>query len=107
MYDIEGNLGSAQVAIKVIGPPLSGDSGEGSQSTLRILASIPGSPGSDVDTGTSPFNVLLSVDASALTGALQSIAWDLGDGNRATSLVVPHTYVNSTQSDLRIRSPRW
>ena len=102
MYDIEGNLGSAQVAIKVIGPPLSGDSGEGSQSTLRILASIPGSPGSDVDTGTSPFNVLLSVDASALTGALQSIAWDLGDGNRATSLVVPHTYVNSTQSDLRI-----
>ncbi len=61
-----------------------------------------GTSGSDVDTGTSPFEVLLSVDATGLTGTLMSIAWDLGDGDRATSLVVPHTYVNEGEDALRI-----
>jgi PKD repeat protein len=102
MFDTDGNAGSAEVGIRVEGAPAPDDDVPDSSSDLRIIFGLPNTPGSDVDEGTSPFSVSLTVDASALPGTLQSISWDLGDGDRATSLVVPHTYVNSGDTALRI-----
>ncbi len=98
MYDVNGNSGSASVAIKVDGGgAASGPSGE---NELRIVVGVPGTVGSDVDSGTSPFSVELSLDATKLAGSLQSVEWDLGDGTTARSLSVPHTYINTSGSAL-------
>ena len=102
MRDDEGNAGSAQVAIRVDGPARP-DSGDGiGTSDLKIIAGVPGTSGSDSDTGPSPFEVILSLDTAGLTGTFQSVVWDLGDGTRATSLAVPHTYINESDTDLRL-----
>lgn len=102
MRDDEGNAGSAQVAIRVDGPARP-DSGDGiGTSDLKIIAGVPGTSGSDNDTGPSPFEVILSLDTAGLTGTFQSVVWDLGDGTRATSLAVPHTYINESDTDLRL-----
>lgn len=98
MYDSEGNSGSASVAIKVDG---GGDtSSQVGENDVNILVGVPGTPGSDVDTGTSPLDVELNIDATSLTGTLQSVLWDLGDGSTARSIVVPHTYINDTEETL-------
>jgi len=102
MYDIEGRAGWSEVAIRVQGSA-DGDSDD-TESTgdVRIIVGVPGTPGSDVDGGTSPFSVKLSVDASKMTGTLQSVVWDLGDGTRWSSLEVSHTYINETQVAWRL-----
>ena len=102
MYDIDGTPGSAQVAIRVEGPDV-GDFAPGTgSSNVRILVGVPGSVDSDVDSGVSPFEVLLSGDSANLVGELLSVEWDLGDGSTSSSLVVPHTYVNANNSNVRI-----
>ncbi|MBI4719546.1 MAG: S8 family serine peptidase [Planctomycetes bacterium] len=99
MYDVNGNSGSAQISIEVEGPGSTGGGTTGG-SGLRITVGIPGTVGSDVEGGKSPFTVQLSVDTSGLLGTLQSIRWDLGDGTTASTLFVSHTYVNTTDSIL-------
>ncbi len=101
MYDTNGTPGVEEVAIKVTGASFR-DEDELTSGNLRIIVGLPNTPDSNVSSGTSPFDVLLSVDASGLPGTLQSVNWDLGDGERATSLVVPHTYLNEGDTDLRI-----
>jgi len=98
MFDVEGNVGSAQAAIRVEGGASSG--GGGSSGSVSIQISNPSTVGSDIDEGNSPLMVQLSVDTSGLEGQLQTIRWDLGDGTRANSLFVNHTYVNETGSAL-------
>lgn len=97
MYDVDGNAGMAQIAIRVDGASAGTGGGGGG---VRILIGTPGTVGSDIDSGTSPLSVQLSVDTTGLTGTLQSVRWDLGDGTTASSLFVTHTYVNSTGSTL-------
>lgn len=94
MYDEAGNVGSAQAAIRVDGA--SSDVGGDGAGTVAILISNPNTIGSDIDEGTSPLTVQLSIDTSGFDGQLQSIRWDLGDGTRASSLFVNHTFVNDT-----------
>ena len=102
MVDVEGNPGSATVMIRVTGPT-SGDSGGViGETDLRIIIGVPGTVGLDVDRGRSPFSVELSIDATGLSGTLQSVVWDLGDGSRAASLIAPHTYINLTTANLVI-----
>lgn len=95
MVDMEGNEGSSEVEIFVDGggsaPPTGGGAAD-----LKILVGTSGNPTADVSEGTSPFNVVLNLDASSITGTLQSVFWDLGDGQSATSLAVPHTYFNTS-----------
>lgn len=95
MFDVEGNVGSAQAAISVEGSSTGGGDG-GSSGSVGIQISNPNTIGSDIDEGTAPLTVQLSVDTSGLDGQLQSIRWDLGDGTRASSLFVNHTYTNDT-----------
>lgn len=97
MYDTNGNAGMAQIAIRVDGS--SGGAGT-LTGTVRILIGTPGTVGSDIDSGTAPLAVQLSVDTTGLTGTLQSVRWDLGDGTTASSLFVTHTYLNSSGSTL-------
>lgn len=102
MYDVDGNAGSAQVNITVEGAASSSGDGSIDNGEFNIVIAAAGSPDSSVTSGTSPFGVILSVNSSSLPGTLQSIRWDLGDGTTATSLTVPHTYVNTGETDLRL-----
>jgi PKD repeat protein len=98
MFDVAGNSGSVSVLIRVNGPSATG--GGGGSNNVAILAGVPGSVGLDVDEGTSPFSVMFSIDATALDGSVQSIRWNLGDGNTASSFDALHTYENATDQDL-------
>ncbi len=102
MFDVNGNVGFEQVSIQVKGKPSGAGGGAVGSEDLRIIISIPGSPGSDVTEGTSPFDVLMNVDAGAVVGTVQSIVWDLGDGTRLTGLTVPHTYINESETTVRL-----
>lgn len=102
MCDVEGNCGAASVMITVTGAGDSDTGGTISQGQIRLIVGVPGSPDSNVDGGKSPFAVELSLDATKLSGTVQSILWDLGDGETATSLFVPHTYINTSEVDLVI-----
>jgi len=102
MYDTAGNSGSAQVAIQVVGPATGGGGDAGDSGGVQIFIGVPGTVGSDLDVGVSPFTVELSLDTTSLTGAMQSVLWDLGDGSTAKSLFVTHTYVNVTDDPLRL-----
>lgn len=101
MVDVRGNAGTAEVNIEVRGgEDIGGGGGDGS---VRIVAEVPGFPGSDQDRGTAPWSVVLGIDSSNITGTLQSVSWDLGDGTTDKSLSVPHTYLNeSTQPINRV-----
>lgn len=101
MVDMEGNTGSAETQIFVDGGGTAPTPGGGTEG-LRILVGTPGNPDANIESGTAPLNVELSLDATTITGQLQSVFWDLGDGTSARSLSVPHTYVNTTGSALRI-----
>jgi len=101
MYDVDGVPGAASVMIRVIGSA-DPDMGGSMESDLRIIVGLPGNADADVSAGTSPFSVELSADSRSVPGTLQSITWDLGDGSTARSLIVPHTYFNTTAMDLVI-----
>ena len=96
MYDVAGNPGLAEVQILVIGaePP----SGATLNATpgLRITVGIPGSLGSDLASGKSPFEAELGIASDTLGTTVQSVQWDLGDGDRSGSLNVLHTYINTS-----------
>lgn len=94
MVDVFGNIGSASATITVDGGGNTG--GATGNNDVSILVGVPGSPGSDVATGTSPFSVELRLDVSNINGTLQSVFWDLGDGTTAGAGIVPHTYVNDS-----------
>lgn len=98
MFDVDGNVGSAQVAIRVDGAASGGDGGSSGSVSIRI--SNPNTIGSNITQGTSPLTVQLTLETAGLEGQVQSVRWDLGDGTRATSLFVNHTYVNNTTSPL-------
>lgn len=102
MEDIEGRAGLAEVAIHVQGE--AGNPGGVNNSDVRVIVGLPGTPGSDVDEGTSPFSVLLTIDTSGLSETVESVvvAWDLGDGTRDTAQAVQHTYENNTDLAMRI-----
>ncbi len=102
MFDQDGRSGSAEIGIRVQGGETTDPDDPTDVGILRIVVGLPGSPGSDVEEGTAPFEVILSVDATGLEGTLQSVLWDLGDGTAAASLVVPHTYQNQTSAALRL-----
>lgn len=102
MYDLQGRSGSAEVGILVHGPKLDDTNDTVSDNDVQIIVGLPGTPGSDVDVGTSPFSVVLTIDTTGLSGTPKSVEWDLGDGTRATSLVVSHTYENETDFAVRI-----
>jgi PKD repeat protein len=104
MYNVQGLSGSAEVGILVHGPKLDDTNGTVSDGDVRIIVGLPGSPGSDDAEGTSPFSVLLTIDAPGLFETVESVVveWDLGDGTRETALSVQHTYENNTDFDVRI-----
>ncbi|MBU0718007.1 MAG: S8 family serine peptidase [Planctomycetes bacterium] len=103
MFDVAGNIGYAQVAIHVTGAGGTSVMDPVTDSDIRILVGVPGTVGSDIDSGQSPFQVELSISASSFSGTVQSVVWNLGDGTDSpTSLFVNHTYVNTTGVDLRI-----
>jgi PKD repeat protein len=104
MSDIDGRSGSEEVAIRVQGGVADNSNDNIGEGVVKIIVGVPGTSGSDVAEGTSPFAVVLSIDSSGLPGTLLSVSvvWDLGDGTRATSLEVPHTYENTSTVALRI-----
>lgn len=105
MFDVEGNQGTAQAAITVVGQASDSAGAGGSTGDIRINIGVPGTVGSDVDEGVSPFEVELSLETTEPTptgSILQSVFWDLGDGTFATSLTVTHTYTNTTLQELRL-----
>lgn len=102
MFDVDGNDGIAEISIRVTGPAVESTGDAGGPGDLAVVVGIPGSPGSDIDTGQSPLDVELSLKASSITGILQSVSWDLGDGKQATGLVIPHTYANNGEGAIRV-----
>jgi len=102
MYDTAGTPGSEEVTIRVNGKGFDQGGGGINSGNLQIIVGLPSTPEADTSSGTSPFEVLLSVNTSGLPGTYQSIYWDLGDGTSDTSLVAPHTYTNDGTTDLRI-----
>ncbi len=93
MVDSAGNVGSAEVQITVESPEVVDGGGGVGAGSISIVVGLPGTPGSDVSQGTSPFAVELRIESDT-TGNVQSVVWDLGDGNQASGLVAPHTYTN-------------
>jgi len=99
MADIAGNEGKATVQIRVVGAGANDDDGLDGSNQIRIVVSLPDTAGSDVSEGTSPFDVVLGIDADNPV-TVQSVVWDLGDGERATSRSVLHTYINEGDTPL-------
>ncbi len=102
MFDAEGNDGISEVTIRVTGPSVESTGTEVGPGDLAVVISRPGSPGSDIDSGQSPLDVEIGLQATSITGILQSVSWDLGDGDVATGLVIPHTYTNSGADSIRV-----
>lgn len=95
MYDVLGTTGSSNVAVRVVGPELDSDVGPIEDLDIRIVAAVPGTPGTTTTGGSSPFSVELRIEATA-TGSIDSVVWNLGDGSSAASgLSVLHTYRHS------------
>ncbi len=85
-----GNSGSRSVGVNVAGDVTAGG---GPVGQVGIVVSLPGSVGSNVSEGISPFSVELNVVGEP-AGTIESIRWDLGDGATAGTIAVPHTYTN-------------
>ncbi|MEK6674295.1 MAG: S8 family serine peptidase [Planctomycetota bacterium] len=100
MADVLGNFGTATAMIRVQGAGGESTEDVSADSSFRIVVGIPGNPDADIDSGRAPLSVELSINATSLMGTFQSVSWDLGDGNRARSLIVPHVYNNDTGADL-------
>jgi len=94
MYDVLGTPGFREVSIQVQGPALPDNIGTIDEFGMRIVSAIPGTPGSNVELGRSPFSVELRLEADN-PATIQSVVWNLGDGSAAVAgLSVLHTYVN-------------
>lgn len=101
MVDDNGVTGSEEVSIRVDGKEVdNGIDSEGSD--FRVIVGTPTNPNADLSIGASPFQVMLNLDTNTIEGVLESVVWDLGDGNTANTLSVPHTYINITAFDLRL-----
>lgn len=107
MFDVEGREGSASVQIRVTAPAQGSANDESAAVGVSIATDPPGSldPRGLIDArcetsvcGTSPFLILFHVDTSKsdVTLSVQSVVWDLGDGNTESSLSVWHTYANES-----------
>ncbi len=90
--DTFGNVGTRSIAIDVSGE---GATGSAISGEIRIVAGLPGSVGSDVNSGVSPFSVELNIEGVA-AGTIRNVRWDLGDGAEAETISVPHTYINNS-----------
>lgn len=102
MFDVNGNSGSAEVVIRVVGAETEASLGTQTNDGVRIAIGTVSNPEADVISGTSPLSVLLSVNADSLAGSLESVSWDLGDGDKSTSISVPHTYMNTSGRTQRV-----
>ena len=85
VLDVEGNIGKAQVPITVFGEQVPPDD---RQIAVRLRGS-----GEETTRGITPFEVDLSV---APDDGIESVRWDLGDGDTHDALTVSHTFRNST-----------
>ncbi len=99
--DDQGVVTTRTVAIDVSGR--SATSATTSDAEIRILISLPGSIGSNVDLGTAPFAVQLNISGTPANEEIVSVFWDLGDGSTADTISVPHIYEND--SGVRITLP--
>ena len=99
MYDVMGNPGFTEVRIRVVGEDVDDGGIVTASGEIRVLVGVPGTAGSDVSEGVSPFGVELRIEADAPVN-VQSVLWDLGDGTRATGLAALHTYVNEGETSL-------
>lgn len=96
MQDTLGNEGSAVIRIRVFGPAENIGGSIGVDVDIRMLVGVPGTTGSDVAEGTSPFQVELRIESDT-PGTIHSVNWDLGDGSPpAAGMAVPHTYINES-----------
>ncbi|MCH7700703.1 MAG: S8 family serine peptidase [Planctomycetes bacterium] len=96
--DEEGDVGSRSFGVNI-----DASSTEGSTSG-PVLVSINVETGTGVKStqGTSPFSVNLSfsTDNQPDGSVVTAVAWELGDGDTASSFSVPHTYTNNTSGTL-------
>jgi len=99
MVNVEGVVGFDELRIRVAGEGAIDGAGTTEGAEIRILISVPGTPGSDMPTGTSPFSVQMRIETDT-PGSIESVVWDLGDGTRTKGLVVPHTYINEGSTTL-------
>jgi len=99
VYDVMGNAGSAEVQIRVIGEDVDEGAAVIHTGEIRVLVGVPGTAGSDVSQGISPFGVELRIESDTPVN-VQSVVWDLGDGSRSTGLVAPHVYINESDMPL-------
>lgn len=94
VIDDQGQTGVRSVAIDVTGSEASVSTN--ADAVIRIVINRPGSIGSDVDSGISPFSVELNITGTPAEGEVVTVLWDLGDGTMAETFSVPHTYVNTS-----------
>lgn len=97
MYDVAGNVGSAQVNVRVAGQGSSSDGGALDEEVRIVVRERGGAD--EVTQGVSPFSVEMSLDTTAV---VQSITWDLGDGTIVRTVQVSHTYENTTAQELSL-----
>ena len=103
MYEtaVPAHIGAAQAVITVHRSgsvsPTGGDTTGGVQIVVREQGGA-----DEVTAGTSPFEVELSLQTTGINGVVESVLWDLGDGNLKNSSQVSHTYVNQTESEFSL-----
>lgn len=97
MTDIEGNVGSAEVLIQVVGVSATSGGVAATEADVSIVAGLSSAPGSDIGGGPSPLDMLFSVTTSTFNGTIQSVHWNLGDGTELDGLSAPHTYVDEDE----------
>lgn len=102
MYDTQGRSDSDTVTILVHGAETSDQGTAGIGRAPRITVGTPDNPQADIKEGTSPLLVQVSLDTGTISGTLQSVRWDLGDGTILDSLTAEHTYVNTSGRDQRL-----
>lgn len=102
MYDVQDRSDSDTVTILVHGPETTDQESAGTGRAPRITVGTPDNPEADIQEGTSPLIVQVSLDTGTISGTLQSVRWDLGDGTIVDSLTAQHTYVNTSGRDQRL-----
>jgi len=102
MFDIQGRVGSASVSIRVRGAETEDPTDAAAQRLPRITIGTPDNPSARISEGTSPLTVQLSLDTDTVSGTLESVRWDLGDGTIINSLTALHTYENVSGRDQRL-----
>jgi len=92
--DTLGNMATRSVGVDVQGSDVTSE--QTVDAIIRIIIGLPGSVGSDVDRGVSPFSVEYNIDGDPANDDVVSVQWDLGDGATASTRSVPHTYINDS-----------